>query len=346
MKLDGHREISNRAVKEFLAEPGNGRYAADLYAEIRTRAGTTKVAVGEYAVQRDLNDVFTLGHWSNFAQKHHFMRRFDGQSQQGAYDDACEWILSNAVKFANAVLKGDGPGELQALGNAMHAVEDSFASGHAEREKAGGPTAPGAIKRIKMYAGSEKEGHSHGDKTWRDGSKLSLEGELAKNAAKALVAVIFAEVERARASKQKSVNGLSGWIAYREKWLRAGKLSGERDGAYDLVDDFYNGVVWGDTNTAFNFDEEGMANAIWSKLGDDTRKIRAAFNRLYEYHTVDSDDVAEIYVNKLRKNPSSKTTRAVLGDKLLVGDLVKIMDEGWTSSGEQDCIKFLQGGGR
>ena len=350
MKLDGHQFMTDTAVAEFLKEapPALEAFARPhLIVVVRTEFGRSTVGVGDMAVQRDINDVFTLGHWSNFAQKHHFMRRFDGQSPREAYDDACEWIRSNALKYANSVLKNFA--DLQAMGNAAHAVEDSFAGGHATRDAHKGPTEPGAITNIKLYAGDDKHGHSDMDKTWGDADKktLTLEGRVATNAVKALLKVIFDEVMRAKASKVATLASLSGWAAFKDKWLAASsRLSVERDGAYDLVDDFYRGVVWGDTNTAFNFDEEGMANAIYSKLGTDTKKVYDAFNRLNEYHTVDADDVAEIYVNTLRNDRSLRVPMAVLGDQRLVGLLVSIMKSGWTSDGEQACIDYLQGGAK
>ena len=351
MKLDGHQFMTDTAVAEFLKEAPAELQAfarSQLTAVVRTEFGRSTVGVGDMAVQRDITDVATLGHWSNFAQKHHFMRRFDGQSPRQAYDEACDWIRTNALKFANAAIKGDGISKLQAMGNAAHAVEDSFAGGHATRDAHKGPTEPGAITNIKRYAGDDKHGHGEADKTWGDADKktLTLEGTVAKNAVKALLGVIFADVMRARASKVASLASLSGWAAFKDKWLAAAsRLSGERDGAYDLVDDFYRGVVWGNTNTAFKFNEAGMADAIYSNLGSDTKKIYDAFDRLNQYHTVDADDVAEIYVNKLRNDSSLRVSTAVKGDQRLVGLLVSIMKAGWTSDGEQACIDYLQSGG-
>ena len=348
MKIDGHAKITGAAVNEFLAEadPAVSAFAGtQLVYETQSDHGPTSIkTLGYYAVKRDLIDVVTTGHWSNFAQRHHFMRRFDGQSPFEAYEDACNWVVSNAIDFADGAVRAMGSFKLQALGNACHAIEDSFAGGHAVRERHGGPLLPGAITHIKMYAGAEKEDHDHMDTTWWDAGRddFSLEGKLAKNAVKALLAVVFADVARARSGRQRSLSGLSGWVGFRNRWLKASsKLSKERDAAHDLVDDFYAGIVWGDTNHAFNFDEAGLADAIHDRLGDDTRKVYQAFQRIYEYHTVDSDDVAEIYVDKLRNAPSSRVARAVLADRRLADFLIKLLDEGWTSDGEQACIDFL-----
>jgi hypothetical protein len=360
MKLDGHQFMTDTAVREFLKEapaPVAAFAYNQLVLETEIDGVTTRKGVGDAAVRRDLIDVVSTGHWSDFAQKHHFMRRFDGQSPRQAYEEACEWIRSNALKYANSAVKGMGSLQLQALGNAAHAIEDSFAGGHTSRDAHQGPTQPGPITNVKLYSGHDKDHvethdgkvltHSEADKTWGDAKKgtLTLEGTVAKNAVKALLKMIFDEVMRARAAKIGSLASLSGWGSFKDKWLAASsRLSVERDGAIDLVDDFYRGVVWGDTNTAFNFDEKGMANAIYSKLGADTKKVYDAFHRLNEYHTVDADDVAELYVNKLRKGSDLKIPLAVKGDERLVGLLVSIMKAGWTSDGEQECIDYLQSG--
>jgi hypothetical protein len=52
--------------------------------------------------------------------------------------------------------------------------------------------------------------------------------------------------------------------------------------------------------------------------------------------------VAEIYVN-LVKSRGGPLLTALKGNKELIGRLIKVMDEGWTSKGEKECIKFLKG---
>ncbi len=348
MDLSGHKTVTATAIREFLKETGSASGSFNhmqLHMPHRSYSTVTYTTPADHAVYRDIIDVATTGHWSNFAQKHHFMRRFDGQSPYGAWEDACKWIRENALAFAKAAVGSNGQYHIDDLGYAAHAIEDSFAGGHCVRERAAGPTMPGAITHIKMYAGAEKDGHEHADTTWWDkkAGTLSLEGKLAKNAVKALLHLVFANVGKARASGTKSPAALDGWIGYRDKWLKASsRLSKERDGAYDLVDDYWNGIVWGNGNHAFNFDEEGMADAIFDKLGTNTGKIYKAFWRLNEYHTVDADDVAHYYVSRLRKNPGHKVTRAVVGDGKVVDILIKVLDEGWTTGDEQACIDFLK----
>jgi len=90
MKLDGHNKLTQQAIKEiYIACPshpiGSNLSGADL---------------PNFVVSRDIIDVAIVGHWSDFGQKHHFMRRFDGQSPFEAYKESVSWIQSNALQAA------------------------------------------------------------------------------------------------------------------------------------------------------------------------------------------------------------------------------------------------------
>lgn len=90
-KLKGHKEITRQAVNEIVNSNENNSIIKNLHS----------MAL-EYRVQdRDIIDVFTLGHWTNSGQRHHFMRSFNGQSHFNAYIDAVNWIKSNALQAAN-----------------------------------------------------------------------------------------------------------------------------------------------------------------------------------------------------------------------------------------------------
>lgn len=222
--LRGHVRITNRAVA-LLVEEGRPVYRALA----RSRVASNVVA-------RDLIDVVILGHWMNLGQCHHFMRRFDGQSERRAYVEAIEWIRRNATDAARLLSRqlrqAPAPGEpgsggrapvrsatsSQALGNALHAVQDSFAWGHAEREEPAG-LVPGAIRRIKRYAGVDKQGHARADGMWRGegASEFSDPGWLAVLATKELLRLI---VDSAMAAGSGATVELKGFEAYRLKWLR------------------------------------------------------------------------------------------------------------------------------
>ena len=150
--LAGHAKITRAALAMLAAD---GRVAGSVLDPARVTARV---------LSRDILDLLTLGHWRDPAQCRHFMRRFDGQGGREAYDEAVAWIRSRAAGAARVLARHGAPS--QALGDALHAVQDSFAPGHAEREAANGPF-PGAIRRIRRYAGADKAGHAEGDAAWR-----------------------------------------------------------------------------------------------------------------------------------------------------------------------------------
>ncbi len=347
--LSGHRKITQAAVMEFSSSLS----AAPLL------GGLNSAGLPDAVVSRDLIDVISGGHWADFGQKHHFMRRFDGQSPYQAWEDACEWIRSNALSSAQLMATLLTRPELnrghqrkpcgtcvamtfqnvswQPLGYAIHALEDSFAAGHVTRAAATADSQPGNIEHIKRYAGAEKENHSEEDEAWWDNktSGFSLSGRLAKNAVKALLQIVL---DTALADKHPAA--LQGWTGFREVWLKpSNKLSRTTDRVFELIDQFYVGTRIGATNVkTVNFDEEGLAKAL---LKESSQTVLRVFERLDDQYNSDSDDIAELYVNKVKKAGGALES-SLAANKELVTRLIKVMDEGWTSDGEQLCIDYLK----
>jgi len=337
--LPGHARITQKAV-ELLPAGKNPAYSA-------IATGGVPVNV----VARDLIDVVILGHWADFGQCHHFMRRFDGQSEREAYTEAVHWIWKNGLDAARILSRqisvaasgiGSGPTSSQPLGNALHALQDSFAAGHAEREPSNG-SSPGDIKRIKRYSGSEKEGHEEADKQWRGSYRdgFSESGWLAVLATNELLRIIIESAIAARGGKGVS---LQRFDLFRQQWLKASdSLSDARDQAFDLIDRHYTGVRLGAMNfKTLAMDEEGLAKALIDDVGTNTGLTLRVFERLRDHYSSDSDDVAEIYVNAIRKTPG-QLEAALRANKPLIRVLIQVMDEGWTSKGEKECIEWLKG---
>jgi len=362
--LTGHYEITMRALNELKAE-----HPGWLVRAVPTRStkkeftshdatlflGSTEVPPNPAwgSIKRDIDDVFNLGHWfRDSAQKHHFMRRYDGQSPYNAYKDAVIWIHHNAKDAAISIAQQlerfsrirhvnplyGVPSKL--LGNAVHALQDSFSKSHVTREPGTGGS-PGRIVHVKLYEGREKKGHDHKDKLWRKGNKkqFSTDGRYAVDATKQLIWMVLSTAENSSTSSASA--SLIGWVAFRKKWLSASpKLSAERNFAYDLVDRFRVGASAGQGMVTVNMNEEGLARALVDDCGTNSGQVQEVFERLYEKHSSDVDDVAELYVNMVRKK-GGDTLRALQHNYELARLLIKAMDEGWTSDGEQDCINYL-----
>jgi hypothetical protein len=200
-KLDGHQKITMDAAASFRRS-----YS-------RSEPDYISLWNIDWDVQfRDIKDVYTRGHWKDSGQKHHFMR-YEGQTEVQAYNDGVDWIVQEATKAAQ-ILKPRiacslqmsktiresrnwtvrevtacmRTGEVESpLGNALHALQDSFAPAHVRREEKSL-----TITRIFIYDDENKKpskkgelGHSELDKSWkRDDGELS---HLAKAASAASV---------------------------------------------------------------------------------------------------------------------------------------------------------------
>lgn len=100
-----------------------------------------------------------------------------------------------------------------------------------------------------------------------------------------------------------------------------------------------NRFRWGSLGVTFDMDEVGLADALVA-MGGNTRRVLAIFEHLNDKHTSDADDVAVLYVERVKKSPV--LSAAVKADRPLTNLLVKVMDEGWTSDDEKKAIAFLQ----
>src|SRR5258707_11415314 len=93
--LGGHKRLTKQAVEELRS----GKHSSPIMKALPA------ARLQDSAVARDLIDVLILGHWLDFGQQHHFMRRFDGQSPFSAYSEGTEWIRSNAQKTARLLAR-------------------------------------------------------------------------------------------------------------------------------------------------------------------------------------------------------------------------------------------------
>lgn len=228
-KLAGHKNITETAITEL-----------HISTKMHPIVGHLKLP-GNIA-DRGLLDVVSLGHWGYYGQAHHFMRRFDGQSPFAAYQESVYWIKSNALKAANdlcrsiarinlsSTMTGDIWLDCLPLGNACHALQDSFSTGHVIR----GAGEPGAIVNILKYAGTQKKGHGEADTKWAGKTTFSTSGRHAINATKDLITLV---TDAAQQSKPSHVE-FQGWEVFRKKWINGVHLSEERDAEIDLIEHY------------------------------------------------------------------------------------------------------------
>lgn len=347
--LTGHYRITKQALIELSREHAN-------HPAFRALPAT---GMHEGAVARDIIDVLCLGHWLNFGQSHHFMKRFDGQSDREAYDEAIEWIRSNALLTVRAAAgmfpKSRGlvgrlvinmimseQGIWMPLAYAVHCVEDSFARGHTAREASNRPGLPGDIVRVKVYQGDDKHNHEEDDEAWsdkKDPSGFSVDGRLAVNAVKDLIFMVLISIIHAT---DGPLSNLIGFREFREKWLRASlEIGAARDPAIELIERFASSLHTGLGSVTANMDEKKLAAALYGEVGTNLDLVEKVFDRLSKFHQTDVDDVAEYYVNMIRSQGGA-VKGALKARTSLKNLLIKSLDDGWTSSGEKECIDFLK----
>ncbi len=162
----GHEYISKEAIREALKDlPQKLQWIRHFLEDLNTPT-----------VYRDVEDVFNGNQWSKAGQKNHFMR-YAGQTEQQAYDDACTWIYKNGFTAAQH-LRDIWQKKLgyynpiyvtEPLGNAMHALQDSFSAAHVKRENKDDTW---VIEGIYIYNDANKKkhgdypGHKALDKQW------------------------------------------------------------------------------------------------------------------------------------------------------------------------------------
>ena len=113
-------------------------------------------------------------------------------------------------------------------------------------------------------------------------------------------------------------------------------------GCTDFIARFQSGIQLGNSNIrTVTMDEEAMVKALVTEVGPDTQQLLKVFLRLDDHYNSDVDDIAELYVKHL-KAAGGSLGKAVAGNKQLVALLIKVMEEGFTTDGEEECIRYLK----
>lgn len=87
-------------------------------------------------------------------------------------------------------------------------------------------------------------------------------------------------------------------------------------------------------------DEEGIAKGLITDCGIDMRKVYAVFKELDNRYSMDSDDVALLYIEYAKRKPN--IFKAIKLYPSLKNLLVLILDSGWTTNREYKAIASLR----
>jgi len=100
-----------------------------------------------------------------------------------------------------------------------------------------------------------------------------------------------------------------------------------------------NAFRWGMWRMTTSMDEKGLADAL-VEMGTNMDRITNIFVRLQDAHYTDSDDVALLYIEKIKSKPH--LLGLVKRAPKLKAVLTKCLDEGWTTAREKAAIAVIQ----
>jgi hypothetical protein len=164
--LSGHERMASEAASTALLRAEAGGVLGGLSPARRERLRSVLQAMSGFVQAPDLDGVLTGGHWREWGQMQHFMRvpgRTAAESLKlakdalwGAADEAVFWFRKDETTRAKS-----------SLGNALHALQDSFSPAHVRRE----PDAEGrqVIKDLSEYTAQDPKEHHKGDETYKTG---------------------------------------------------------------------------------------------------------------------------------------------------------------------------------
>jgi hypothetical protein len=207
----GHQYLSTKTIQAVI------EWLPPNLAWMRRFLGDTATPT----VYRDMTDVWTLAHWRDTpdAQRHHFMRA-SGQTYDAAYKEAVDWIRQNGRQasfnlrrvWKESLGYYDPLFVTEPLGDAFHALQDSFSAGHVERQKLGTDY---VITAINVYDSANKETHSELDKEWQ-----SPLGEEAIVACRELTKIIIVSALQ-KTNAEFEAKWTSLWATFQEFFLQA-----------------------------------------------------------------------------------------------------------------------------
>jgi hypothetical protein len=98
----------------------------------------------------------------------------------------------------------------------------------------------------------------------------------------------------------------------------------------------------GGLGLTFALGEQDLA-AYLVEMGGNLPRVLTIFRHLEEDYNSDADEVAEHYVELIRRSHASTIGFALRGHRQLVELLIRVMDEGWTTKAEHNQIEYLRG---
>lgn len=140
-----------------------------------------------------------------------------------------------------------------------------------------------------------------------------------------------------------------GWLDYRFSFssIKVGFKVAHGFDTYRQFDPEFviNRFRWGSFGLTANMDEAGLAQAMVD-MGANPRRIEGIFERLLKRHNSDADDVALLYVQKMRNTGRSDQLKMMaMENKKVIQLMIECLTGGisWVTGEEKQAAEFLKG---
>lgn len=127
-----------------------------------------------------------------------------------------------------------------------------------------------------------------------------------------------------------AVGGVLGAVMADQAYVQ---IRGQKNATVDSIISRYTNFV--------STDETGIANALYNEAGIDMRLVSQTFVALSRDYSSDADDVASIYIDRVRSKRGT-VEHALKLDRKLREQLISILTSGWTTDHENQQIRYLQ----
>lgn len=141
-----------------------------------------------------------------------------------------------------------------------------------------------------------------------------------------------------------------GWLDYRFSFssIKIGFKAAHSFETYRQYDSEFivNRFRWGSFGLTASMDEDGLAQAM-VEMGVNPPRLQGIFERLLKRHISDADDVALIYVKKMRSSGREEQLKSIArANKKVIELMIECLSGGtfhWVTSEEKEAAIYLQG---
>ena len=167
---------------------------------------------------------------------------------------------------------------------------------------------------------------------------------MAINATKEIISMVILTVIQ-HVKKGTPPVSLSGWSAFKCKWLVASPLLSKKRDVVDMINEYQTfGIQHGNRNIlTISMDEAGLAKAIFKSFGTNTVMVHKVFTRLDNKFNSDADDVVMHYISEVKRSGGGIQLLAIKKDSKLLMLFKSILNSGWTTTSEKNALTYLTG---